>query len=152
MSASNPPSEAELQEDVVRIEAYRNQVAALLQQHQYLSASLADHRRARDSLEGLEATAADAEYLIPVGGETFVRGQADRTSPVLIGIGSGVVVEMSRPKASETLAQRLGSIERARAEVEGQVGQLEERIELLSQRLDAATRGRSGRPDDVGSD
>jgi prefoldin alpha subunit len=152
MSGSPPPSEQELQEEVLRLEAYRSQVGALLQQHQFLSASLADHRRARESLEGLEGIDAGTEFLIPVGGETYLRGGAEKGKPVLIGLGSGVVVEMSRPKASETLAQRIGSIERARQEVEGQVNQLEDRIQVLSQRLDSAAQGRGGGPDHVGGD
>lgn len=152
MSGGRAPSEQELQEDLLRLEAYRNQLAALLQQHQYLSASHADHLRAREALEGLEGLEAGSELLLPVGGETYLRGSTDRSKPVLIGIGSGVVVEMSRPKASETLAQRISSIQRAREELEGQVGQLEDRIEQLSGRLDSATRARPGRPDHVGGD
>jgi len=124
----------------MRLEAYRNQLNALLQQHQLLSASLADHRRARETLEGLESTGTGAEFVIPVGGETYLPGSVAKESKVLIGIGSGVVVEVERPKASETLAERLTRIEQARQELEAQMGQLEERIERLSDRLDALSR------------
>ena len=139
MSASAPPTEEQVQEDLMRLEAYRNQLNALLQQPQMLSASLADHHRARETLEGLEPIAADSQYVIPVGGETYLRGTVAKETPVLIGIGSGVVTEMERPRASELLAERLKRIEQARQELEGQMGQLEERIERLSDRLEAAT-------------
>lgn len=145
MSDAKPPTEREVQEDLMRLEAYRNQLNTLLQQHQYLGASHGDHRRARETLEGLDRTDPDSELLIPVGGETYLRGTAVRDASVLIGIGSGVVVEMERPKASELIAQRIGRIDQARQELEGQLRQLEERIEVLSERLESLARGRPAR-------
>ncbi|MCI4348784.1 MAG: prefoldin subunit alpha [Thermoplasmata archaeon] len=152
MSAPRPTTEQEVQEDLVRLDAYRNQLNALLQQHQYLTASHADHRRARETLEGIEKTDATTAFLLPVGGETFLHGSADASAKVLIGIGSGVVVEMERPKASELLAQRLTTIEKARQDLEGQMGTLEERIDALSERLESLSRSQSGRAGDVGRD
>ena len=151
MSAGASVSEEQVQEDLMRLEAYRNQLNTLLQQHQYLSASSGDHRRARETLEGIEGANPEGEFLIPVGGETYLRGTVDRGAQVLIGLGSGVVAEMARPKASELLADRIGKIEEARKELEGQMGELETRIDALSQRLDSLTRG-TARTDDVGGD
>jgi prefoldin alpha subunit len=142
-------SEQKVQEDLMRLEAYRNQLNALLQQYQILSASRTDHARARESLEGIERSAADAELLLPLGGETFVRGAIDRAAPVLIGFGSGVVVELERPKVAELLAQRLDRIDEALRELEGQMGTLDERIQVLSRRLDEIARGGPA-PSDVG--
>jgi prefoldin alpha subunit len=140
--ATNDPEadeklEAAVQEDLLRLEAYRNQLSASLQQHQVLTASRADHDRARESLEGVDRAPADAELLIPLGGETFVRGSVDRKAPVLIGVGSGVVVEMDRAKAVELIAQRTGKIDQAVRDLEGQMNALDERIQLLSRRLES---------------
>jgi prefoldin alpha subunit len=151
VSASAAPSEERVQEDLMRLEAYRNQLNTLLQQHQYLSASFGDHRRARETLEGLEGASPEGEFLIPVGGETYLRGSVDRGAAVLIGLGSGVVSEMPRPQASELLADRIAKIEEARKDLEVQMGELEARIEALSQRLESMTRG-AARTDDVGGD
>jgi len=140
VSAATPITEEQVQEELTRLEAYRNQLNAMLQQHQYLSASVADHRRARETLEGLDRTSADSEFIIPVGGETYLRGSVSKDGKVLLGICSGVVNEMDRPKASETLAEQLTRIEQARQDLEGQMGQLEERIERLSDRLESLTR------------
>jgi len=104
-------TEQQVQEDLMRLEAYRNQLNALLQQHQILSASRQDHVRARESLEGVERAPSGTELLLPLGGETFVRGSVDLASPVLVGVGSGIVVEMERPKVVELLAERLVRIE-----------------------------------------
>jgi prefoldin alpha subunit len=144
-------SEQEVQEDLLRLDAYRNQLNALLQQHQILTASRQDHLRARESLEGVDRAPASAELLLPLGGETFVRGSVDRDAPVLVGMGSGIVVEMERPKVEELLAERIVRIEQALRDIEGQMTSLDERIQALSQRLDAAAR-ESGASTDVGSD
>jgi prefoldin alpha subunit len=132
--------EAEVQEDLLRLEAYRNQLSASLQQHQLLTGSRAEHDRARESLEGVDRAPANAELLIPLGGETFVRGTVDRGAPVLIGMGSGVVVEMERPKVAELLADRLVKIDQAIRDLEGQMNALDERIQLLSRRLESVSR------------
>jgi prefoldin alpha subunit len=152
MSTPAPrPTEQQVQEDLIRLDAYRNQLNALLQQHQILSASRMDHSRARESLEGVDRAPPDAELLLPLGGETFVRGSVDRTAPVLVGVGSGVVVEMERPKVVELLAERAVRIDQALRDLEGQMGSLDERIQALSRRLDSIAR-ESGAPTDVGSD
>jgi prefoldin alpha subunit len=142
MSAGRaPPSEREVQEDLMRLEAYRSQLSALAQQHQILQASRQDHARARESLEGVERSEAATEYLLPFGGETYVRGSIQRAAPVLVGIGSGIVVEMDRSAAAELLAKRLTRIDEAVRDLEGQIGAIDERAELLSRRLESASRG-----------
>jgi prefoldin alpha subunit len=151
---SAPVTERQVQEDLARLDAYRNQLNSLLQQHQYLTASRGDHERARATLEGLDGVAAGGELLVPVGGETYLRGTPSTSTKVLIGIGAGFVVELERPQVTELLAQRVGKIDQATRELEGQMQTLEERIQLLSRRLDALARATSGAPvaGDVGGD
>ncbi|HTZ61460.1 MAG TPA: prefoldin subunit alpha [Thermoplasmata archaeon] len=145
MSAdSTEVTEQQVQEDLMRLDAYRSQLNALLQQYQILTNSRAEHARARESLEGVDRADPGAELLLPLGGEAFVRGSVDREAPVLIGMGSGVVVEMNRGKVTELLAQRLGRIEQAIRDVEGQMSTLDERIQILSRRLDELSRAGSG--------
>lgn len=145
-SASVAP-ERQVEEDLARLDAYRNQLSALVQQRQILLASLQDHARARDSLDGIDRGEGTAEYLVPLGGEAFVRGKVNRVAPVLVGLGSGVVVEMERPKVAELLAQRQGRLEQAVRDLEGQIGSLDERVQLVSQRLEHASRAAEGRRD-----
>ena len=142
-------TEQQVQEDLMRLEAYRNQLNALLQQHQILSASRQEHARAQESLEGIERSGDGSELLLPLGGEALVRGSVDRSAPVLIGVGSGIVVEMERPKVTELLAQRLVRIDQAVRDLETQMGSLDDRIQLLSRRLDAIARS-GGAPSNVG--
>jgi prefoldin alpha subunit len=156
MSGSPPSAEQQVQEDLVRLDAYRGQLNAMVQQLQYLSASRSDHLRAREALEGLERTGADGEVLVPLGGDAFVRARPEKDAPVFLGIGSGIVVELDRGKVTEILAERLAKIDQASKELEGQVRSLDDRVQVLSRRLDAMTQGppeRAAIPvGDVGSD
>jgi prefoldin alpha subunit len=149
--AESVPSEQEVQEDLMRLDAYRNQLNALVQQYQILTASRAEHARARESLEGVDRSEPNAEMLLPLGGETFVRGTIARDAPVLVGVGSGVVVEMDRAKVTELLAQRTTRIEQATRDLETQMATLDERIQLMSRRLDDLARS-GGAASDVGRD
>jgi prefoldin alpha subunit len=145
--AEAEPSEQQVQEDLMRLEAYRNQLNALIQQYQILTASRTEHARARESLEGVDRAAPDSSLLLPLGGETYVHGSIERDAPVLIGVGSGVVVEMNRAQVTELLAQRLTRIEQATREIEGQMSSLDERIQIMSRRLDEIARSGSAGSD-----
>ncbi len=136
-------TEEQVQEELMRLEAYRNQLNALLQQHQLLGSSRIEHDRARETLEALDRLSTDSEIVIPLGGDAYVRGSAARGTQVLLGIGSGVVVEMERPQVVEILAQRLTRIDQAAQEMGEQIHTLEERVELISQRLDSLSRAPS---------
>lgn len=145
--------EQQVQEDLARLEAYRNQLGQMLQQHQVLAASHADHLRARESLEGLDRATEDSEALLPLGGEAYIRGQPDRKGAVLLGIGSGYVAEIERPRAIEILAQRAKQIEEAANGLQGQMRSLEEQMNAVSRRVEALTmRPGEGAPGDVGFD
>ncbi|MFY9717824.1 MAG: prefoldin subunit alpha [Thermoplasmata archaeon] len=145
------PSEQQVQEDLIRLDAYRSQLNGLVQQHQILIASRQDHLRARESLDGIDRSSASDEVLVPLGGEAYIRGRVHRDTPVILGIGSGVATEMDRAKAAEVIAQRITRIEQAVSEIEGNMGAVDERIQLLSRRLDAASRSARA-PSDVGRD
>ncbi|HTP53395.1 MAG TPA: prefoldin subunit alpha [Thermoplasmata archaeon] len=145
------PTEQQVQEDLIRLDAYRSQLNGLVQQHQILVASRQDHLRARESLEGIDRATSSDEILLPLGGEAYVRGRVHRESPVLVGIGSGIATEMNRAQAAEVIAQRITRIEQAVQDIESQMGAVDERIQLLSRRLDAASRSARA-PSDVGRD
>jgi prefoldin alpha subunit len=151
MSAPSPRgSERQVEEDLVRLDAYRNQLSGLVQQRQILAASRQDHARAQESLEGIDRSEASAEFLVPLGGEAYMRGKLERGSPVLVGVGSGVMAEMDRAKVAELLAQRLARLDQAGRELDGQIATLDERIQLVSRRLESASRSAEASRD-VGS-
>ncbi|HYK92765.1 MAG TPA: prefoldin subunit alpha [Thermoplasmata archaeon] len=156
MSASSSEPDQRVQEDLYRLEAYRNQLNQLVQQHQLLTASRGEHLRARESLEALDRIATGTEILHPLGADTFLRGSALPDAKVLLGIGSGVVVEMDRPKVSEMLAERLQRLDQAAQELEAQIRALDERLQIINQRLEemsqAAGAAPGGPAENVGRD
>lgn len=156
MSVASTDPDQRVQEDLYRLEAYRSQLNQLVQQHQLLTASRTEHLRARESLEGLDRLSAGTEILHPIGADTFLRGSAQPEARVLVGIGSGVMVELDRPKVSELLAQRLQRLDQAAQELEGQIRSLDERLQVINQRLEdasqAAGAASSGPTGNVGRD
>lgn len=152
-SEVRPVTEEQVRDDLMRLDLYRNQLSQMLQQHQMISASRTDHQRARETLEGLDGTNADPELLVPVGGDTFLRGSPRDSARVLVGIGSGIVVEMDRPKASQLLAERMVRLDQAARDLETQMRALEERITVLSSRLEALNQSAErAAPDPASSD
>jgi prefoldin alpha subunit len=151
-SPSPEEVERQVQEDLMRLESYRGQLNQMLQQYQLLAASRNDHVRARQSLEGLERAPAGSSILLPLGGETYIEGHPDQSGPVLLGIGSGVVAEMERPKAVELLQQRTKQIEDAVGELEGQMRTLEERMNLISRRVEALSARAPGSGEAIAGD
>lgn len=138
---ARPVTQEQVRDDLMRLDMYRNQLSQMVQQHQMITASRTDHLRARETLDGLDSTDSEMELLLPVGGDTFIRGSPRDRGKVLLGIGSGVVVEMERAKASEVLAERLTRLEQAAQDLETQMRALEERITVLSNRLEALSQG-----------
>ena len=149
-------TEVQAQEDLLRLDAYRGQLNALVQQFQYLASSRGDHLRAREALEGLERAQDGTDILIPIGGDTLLHTSPDHAAKVFLGIGSGYVVELERPRVSEILAQRIEKMDQAAQDLEGQIRLLEDRIQQLAVRLEAAGRAvrdtNGGSTDDVGRD
>ena len=151
-------AEERVQEDLLRLDAYRNQLNAMVQQFQLLSSSRADHARARESLAGLDGADDATEVLVPIGGDVLLRARPVREAKVFLGVGSGIVTELASPKVAEVLAERIKRIDDAAQELEGQIRTLEERIQRLAQRIDAISRGEEhahgpdSTTDDVGRD
>ncbi len=150
-SEARPVTEQQVRDDLMRLDLYRNQLSQMLQQHQMISASRADHLRARETLDGLDRAGAEPELLLPVGGDTFLRGSPRDSGHVLLGIGSGIVVEMERPKASQVLAERSVRLDQASQDLETQMRALEERITVLSSRLEALSQSAERAPPDAGA-
>lgn len=147
MSApSREEIEQQVQEDLMRLDAYRNQLSQMIQQHQMLAASRADHLRAREALHGLEAARDDTDVLLPLGGEAYIHGRPDRSGPVFLGIGAGYVAELDRPRAAERLAERTKQIETAARDLEAQILQVEERMTILRRRVESLEARSAGEP------
>lgn len=141
----------------MRLEAYQNQLNAMVRQQEMLRLTHADHLRARATLEEMDRMDPGREMLLPVGGDTFIRASPQGLDKVLIGLGSGVVVEIERAKGLELVNARILRLEKSEDQLGGQMKKLEEQATLLQQRLQAASEASDNaeglRPDgpDVGA-
>jgi prefoldin alpha subunit len=131
-------TDEDMQNELARLEEYRNQAGALLRQQEIIRISIAEHQRARDTLEELERLDTGREILAPVGAETFVKVIPGSTERVILGLGCGFVVEVERVRGLEMLNERIGRLDRAQQEMVNQLQQLDNEAQALSQRLEAA--------------
>ena len=127
-----------VQDDLARLDAYKNQVNILLRQQEILRLSLLEHTRARDTLEAMDRLDGGEESLAPVGANTFVKVSQISAEKVLIGVGSGIVVEVDREKALSMLNERLGALETSGKEMSDEILRIDSEAQLVSQRLEAA--------------
>ena len=129
-----------VQNDLARLDTYKNQVNILLRQQEVLRLSVLEHTRARDTLEGMDRLDGSEETLAPVGANTFVKVSHVSSQKVLIGIGTGVVVEVDREKALSMLNERVVALERSSKERNDELLRIDAEAQVISQRLEAAVR------------
>lgn len=140
--------EASVQQDMMRLEVFREQLTALVREQELLRVSLESHARAQRTLEALETFQKDREILVPIGAEAYVQAQPRSTEKVLLGIGRGIVVELDRPKALEMVVQRRGQLEKSDQglaaqlrRVETEATQLQARLQLMYQEMQQGAPG-----------
>ncbi len=129
-----------VQNDLARLETYKSQLNVLLRQQEILRLTLQEHTRARDTLEGIERLGADPETLAPVGADTYVKVSQLSTQKVLMGIGSGVVVEVDREKGLAMLNDRIVNLERSSKEMGEELLRVDSEAQIISQRLESLVR------------
>ena len=129
--------QASVQRDMARLEAYRDQLTALVREQELLRISLESHARARQTLEEFEKFQKDRELLVPVGAETFIQATPRSTEKVLLGIGHGIVVELDRPKALEILGRRNDELQKGEHSLNQQLRRIEIEAAQVQSRLQA---------------
>lgn len=129
--------QASVQQDLYRLEAYREQLTALVRQQELLRMSLESHARAQETLEEMETMDEGREILLPIGAEAFIQATPRSKDKVLIGVGSGVVAELDRSKALEILSQRRSQLEKSETSLLNQVRKVESEANSIQTRVQA---------------
>lgn len=96
---------ADVEQALAVLDTYHRQIDAVSRQLQFLQALHGETRRARETLEGLQAEPS-AEILMPLGASTFIHGQATQKGTAISGIGAGLSVEKSWEETQKLLAAR----------------------------------------------
>lgn len=87
---------------------YRNQLALIQKEVEKITLTTMDINNALKTVESVQA----GESLIPIGGGSFVKGQINNDT-VLLGIGSGYVIEVEKSHAVEKMKGRGEAIREA---------------------------------------
>jgi prefoldin alpha subunit len=127
---------------------YLEQTAEALQQRiGMVNAAIADLTYANMTLDGIEKEKENAELLVPIGGNSYVKAKLADTSTVIVGMGAGVSVEKPLAEAKVTLKERLDELEKTMNAAQQQFTQVAERLNSSRARLETLLSStREGKP------
>jgi prefoldin alpha subunit len=127
---------------------YLEQTADTLQQRiGMVNAAITDLTYANMTLDGIAAEKENAELLVPIGGNTYVKAKIADTNKIIVGVGAGVSVEKTLPDAKVTLKERLDELEKTMNAAQQQFSQVAERINSGRSRLESMlAQAREGKP------
>ncbi|MCW4052414.1 MAG: prefoldin subunit alpha [Candidatus Bathyarchaeota archaeon] len=116
-----------------------------------MKAAITELAFASSTIEGLEKEKKGTPLLVPIGGGSYIKAEVATTQTMVVGIGAGVSVEKTRSEARQIMEKRSADLEKSRASLEQQLGQVLARMRENRQRLDAISTQLvgSGQPDDV---
>ena len=127
---------------------YLEQTADTLQQRiGMVNAAISDLTYANMTLDGIATEKENAELLVPIGGNTYVKAKIADTNKIIVGMGAGVSVEKTLPDAKVTLKERLDELEKTMNAAQQQFSQVAERINSGRARLESMlSQAREGKP------
>jgi len=127
---------------------YLEQTADTLQQRiGMVNAAITDLTYANMTLDGIAMEKENAELLVPIGGNTYVKAKIADTNKIIVGMGAGVSVEKTLPDAKVTLKERLDELEKTMNAAQQQFSQVAERINSGRARLESMlSQAREGKP------
>jgi prefoldin alpha subunit len=116
---------------------YLEQTAETLQQRiSMVNAAITDLTYASMTLEGIETEKENAELLVPIGGNSYVKAKISDTNKIIIGLGAGLSIEKNLPEAKATLKERLEDLTKTMNAAQQQFGQVADRINAGRSRLE----------------
>jgi len=134
--AQTDKAEEELRKLSVEMRYLEQTAEALQQRISMVSAAVADLTYANMTLDGIEKEKENAELLVPIGGNAYVKAKLADANTVIVGVGSGVSVEKTVADAKVTLKERLDELEKTMNAAQQQFTQVAERINSGRGRLE----------------
>lgn len=139
--------EEELRRLTVEIRILEQTAEALQARINMVNAVITDLNYANMTLEGLEKEKENAELLVPIGGNSYIKVRLETPDKVTVGIGAGVSVEKTLQEAKEIIKKRLEDLEKSRASLQQQFSQVIDRINADRERFEElAAELRKGTP------
>jgi len=120
--------EEELKRLSVEIRLLEQTAEAITARLNMINAAMTELTYASITLEELEKEKGNAEILIPIGGDTYIKAKLENLDKVTVGIGAGVSIEKTPQETKEIINKRLENLEKARESLQQQLTQVLERI------------------------
>ncbi|MEM3565328.1 MAG: prefoldin subunit alpha [Candidatus Bathyarchaeia archaeon] len=121
-------AEEELRRLSVEMRILEQTAEALQSRINMINAVITDLTYANMTLEGLEKQKENAELLVPIGGNSYIKARLETPDKVTVGIGAGVSVEKTLQEAKEIIRKRLEELEKSRTSLQQQFSQVVDRI------------------------
>lgn len=102
-----------MQQSIRVLEHNRLQLESMEQQLEFLSMTLRDHTRAKETMEGYQNLKENADTLIPIGGSSFLYAKVASPDKAMVGIGGDFTIETKISEAITKLEERIKDIDEA---------------------------------------
>jgi prefoldin alpha subunit len=134
--ASKTKSEEELRKLSVEMRYLEQTADALQQRIGMVNAAITDLTYANMTLEGVEKEKENAELLVPIGGNSYIRAKLENPDKIIVGMGAGISVEKSLEEAKSIVKERLEGLEKTRLALQQQFAQVADRMNEDRNRVD----------------
>lgn len=132
--------EEELRQLIAELRVLDATGEALQSRLSWVNAAMTELALSKMSLEGVEKEKTDAPMFVPIGGGSYVKAKLENTDTVIVGIGAGVAVEKTLTEAKTILDERTKELEKTRANLQAQFGQVLNRVREDRARLEELDR------------
>ncbi len=129
--------EEELRKLSVEVRLLEQTAEAIQSRLNMINAVITDLTYANMTLEELEKEQENAELLVPIGGNSYIKAKLGNTNKLTVGVGAGVSVEKTLPETKEIVKKRLGDLEKTRLSLQQQFSQVVDKINDDRRRFDA---------------
>ena len=134
--AARTKDEEELRKLSVELRFLEQTAETLQSRIGMVSAAMTELNYANMTLEGVEKEKENAELLVPIGGNSYIRVKLADPDKVVVGLGADVSVEKTLPEAKSMLKERLDELEKSLRSAQQQFAQVAERINTDRNRLE----------------
>lgn len=138
MSAPEESVEEEAKRLIVELRILESTAEYLQSRINFVNAALTELNLASMSLEGIEKKDSNMIF-VPIGGGSYIKARLEDTDRIVYGIGAGVAIEKTIKEAKEDIANRIAELNRAKASLEQQLGQVLAKLQEDQARLQEIT-------------
>lgn len=132
--------EEELRQLIAELRVLDATSEALQSKLAWVNAAMTELTLSKMALEGVEKEKTDAPMFVPIGGGSYVKAKLEDSDTIIVGIGAGVAVEKTLKEAKAVLDERMRELEKTRANLQNQFGQVLERAREDRTRLEELDR------------